>query len=229
MARVIADEERRLPKRHLIAQNVANFRLALHDGDLVPEASIIHFHYAYSEAADWNRGLKRAIGCDETGFAGKADPFYRRQAWNFMLSGGAIFNNLDYSFTVGHEDGTDATNQAPGGGSAALRRQLKVLSEFLHGFDLAKLEPDSLLVARAPGVTVRALSQPGKAHALYAQGRGPTTLWLNLAEGRWTAEWIAVEDGRVLMRVTVPTTGKGAVALASPNFADGVALRLVRQ
>ena len=25
---------------------------------------------------------------------------YRRQAWNFVFSGGGLFNNLDYSFTV---------------------------------------------------------------------------------------------------------------------------------
>ena len=42
---------------------------------------------------------------------------------SFLLSGGALFNNLDYSFTVGHEDGTDATNKAPSGGGPALRRQ----------------------------------------------------------------------------------------------------------
>ncbi len=190
IARVITDEESRLPNRHLIAQNVANFRLALNDGDLVPEASIVNFHYAYPEAAEWNRGLNRVIGCDETGFAGKDDAHYRRQAWRFMLSGGALFNNLDYSFTVGHEDGCDAVNQAPGGGSPALRQQLKVLSDFLHRFDLARLHPDPLLVVRRPGVVAHVLSQPGKAHAIYVQGRSPTTLVLNLAAGSWTAEWV---------------------------------------
>ena len=146
IAAVITEEERKLPQRHLIAQNIANFRLALNDGDLVPEAGIIHFHYAYPEAVDWNRGLNRVIGYDETGFAGNKDETYRRQAWNFVMNGGAVFNNLDYSFTTGHEDGADTANKAPGGGSPALRRQLKVLSDFLHRFDLAKLQPDSLLV-----------------------------------------------------------------------------------
>jgi hypothetical protein len=84
IGRVIVDEESRLPQRHLIAQNVANFRLPLNDGDLVPDAGIIHFHYAYPEAVDWNRGPNRVIGYDETGFAGKTDATYRRQAWNFV-------------------------------------------------------------------------------------------------------------------------------------------------
>jgi len=227
IARIIADEESRLPNRHLIAQNVANFRLAVNDDDLVPEASIVNFHYAYPEAVEWNRGLKRVIGCDETGFAGQGDAHYRRQAWRFMLSGGALFNNLDYSFTVGHEDGSDTANQAPGGGSPALRQQLKVLSEFLHGFELARLHPDPLLVARAPGVVTHALSDPGNAHAIYVQGRGPTTLMLNLAEGTWTAEWISVEDARVLRRETVVAKKGEASALASPGFTDAAAVRIL--
>lgn len=227
IAKVIADEESRLPQRHLIAQNVANFRLALNHGVLVPEAGLLHFHYAYPEVVEWNRGLNRVIGCDETGFAGNSDATYRRQAWNFVLSGGGVFNNLDYSFTVGHEDGSDTSNKAPGGGSPTLRRQLRVLSDFLHRFGLAKLQPDSLLVQRAPGVVVRTRSQPGKAHALYVQGRGPTTLTLNLTRGRWTTEWISVVDGKVLKRENVSSKGK-PVELVSPDFTDGVAVRIVR-
>jgi len=227
IAQVVADEESRLANRHLIAQNVANFRLAVNDGDLVPEASIINFHYAYPQAVDWNRGVNRVIGCDETGFAGKGDAHYRRQAWRFVLSGGALFNNLDYSFTVGREDGSDTENQAPGGGSPALRRQLKVLSEFLHGFELATLHPDPLLVGRAPGVETYVLSDSGKAHAIYVQGRGPTTLALNLAEGTWSAEWISVEDGRVLQRNTIAARAGQASELRSPPFIEAAAIRIL--
>lgn len=228
IARAIVSEESRLPKRHLIAQNVANFRLPVSDDDLVPEASILNFHYAYPEVVDWNRGLRRVIGYDETGFAGNDDVTYRRQAWNFVMSGGALFNNLDYSFTAGHEDGTDTDNKAPGGGSPTLRRQLKVLSDFIHGFDLATLEPDPLLVERASGVVARVLSAPPTAHALYLQGRGPTTLQLRLPAGAWSAEWVSVENGTVLKREDVHV-GSEAAALTSPEFGDAVALRLLRQ
>lgn len=227
IARAIADEESRLSQRHLVAQNVANFRLALNDDDLVPEASIINFHYAYPEALDWNRGIRRVLGYDETGFAGSRDETYRRQAWNFVLSGGGLFNSLDYSFTVGGENGADTVNRAPGGGSPALRRQLKVLSEFLHEFDLAKLQPDPLLVGRSPGVVVRSLSHSGRAHAIYLEGRGPTTLSLHLAKGRWSADWISVTDGSVLKRETISSNGR-VTDLTSPDFTDAIAIRLKR-
>ncbi len=45
------------------------------------------------------------IGNNETGFKGTADTPYRIQAWDFLMAGGALYNNLDYSFTVGHERG----------------------------------------------------------------------------------------------------------------------------
>ena len=28
------------------------------------------------------------------------------EGWEFLLAGGGLYNNLDYSFTAGHEDGT---------------------------------------------------------------------------------------------------------------------------
>jgi hypothetical protein len=110
-----------------------------------------------------------------------------------------------------------------------LRRQLKVLSDFIHGSDLAQLEPNPLLVARAPGVVPRVLSaRDGKAHALYLQGRAPTILELRLTKGRWVAEWIAVESGAVLRRETMKA-GKPTTALRSPEFKDAIALRLLRE
>ena len=228
MARTVADEESRLPHKHLIAQNVANFRLAIGDEDLVPEASILNFHYAYPEAVEWNRGLHRVIGCDETGCAGRDDATYRHQAWNFIFSGGALFNNLDYSFTVGHEDGQDLTNQAPGGGSPTLRRQLKVLSDFLHGLDLAHMAPDYATVRRAPGVVVRGLSAPGRQYAFYLSGRGPTFVQLHLPAGTYAVQWMVVETGRLLAQQALHVQNNCA-ELKSPEFQDAIALHVLHQ
>ena len=227
IARIITDEESRLPQRHLIAQNVANFRLPVRPSDLAPGISIVNFHYAYPEAATWNLPLGTVIGYDETGFAGRADATYSRQAWNFLFSGGALFNNLDYSFTVGHEDGTDTDNKAPGGGSPALRSRLKVLSKFLHSFDLARLRPDCDLVESSPGVVTRVLSSPGREYALYMEGRSPTDLSLDLPAGRWRAEWMNPVDGTVLQRVRLEHDG-GLRRLTSPSFTESIALRIAR-
>lgn len=94
----IGDEEAMLPNRQLIAQNFANFRYPLPEADQA--VSILNFHYAYPEAVRLNYGWDRVIGLDETGFADPDDATYRRQAWYFLLAGGGLYNNLDYSFTV---------------------------------------------------------------------------------------------------------------------------------
>lgn len=227
IAQIITDEESSLPKTHLIAQNVANFRHAVNQDDLVPEASIINFHYAYPEAVTWNRGWNRVIGYDESGFAGRKDITYRRQAWNFIMSGGGLFNSLDYSFYVGSEDGLTTTNEAPGGGSLALRQQLKVLSDFLHHFELSKLNPDGDAVAFAPGVVTRTLSHPGAQYLTYLEGRGPTTLHYALPSGHWQIEWIDTMTGEVIRSETAVVNAE-TTPFPSPEFSGEIAVRIFR-
>lgn len=81
-----------------------------------------------------NRGVARAIGFNETGFGGLGDDAYRTQGWNYLLCGGSLYGNLDFSFGVGHEDGSDtprfSTPLYDSGGSPALRRQLAILLRF---------------------------------------------------------------------------------------------------
>ncbi|MEM7655313.1 MAG: hypothetical protein AAF399_04225 [Bacteroidota bacterium] len=124
LAAVVAETEQNLPQKHLVAQNFTNFSHSLPEVD--PNISILNFHYAWPEAVSMNYGWDRPINFDESGFAGRADTTYLHQAWAFILAGGAVFNNLDYSFAVGEETGTD-TSAAPGGGSARLRSQLAFL------------------------------------------------------------------------------------------------------
>ncbi|HTV14475.1 MAG TPA: hypothetical protein VME68_07155, partial [Acidobacteriaceae bacterium] len=165
---------------------------------------------------------------DETGFLGRDDAAYRRQAWNFMLSGGGAFDALDYSFTPGHEDGTDTAPNGPGGGSPELRRELRVLSEFVNGLPLAHMRADASVVASAPGVVAHALAWTGETYAVYFDERGPVTVQLALPSGVYTARWISVMDGSDTGAQEVKADGT-ATALRSPEFADGIALRIERE
>ena len=101
--------------------------------------------------------------------AGTNDFPYRREAWEFILAGGGLFNNLDYSFTVGHEDGTFLypTNQ-PGGGNPHFRKEMRVLKEFIHGFDFIRMSPATNVLHGFPEeLSGRVLAKPGKAYAVY--------------------------------------------------------------
>jgi hypothetical protein len=225
VAEWITSQESSLQNKHLIAQNYTNFRLPIRQ--LLPGVSIANFHYAYPEAVSWNYGLDKVISYDETGFMGRDDDLYRRQAWSFMMSGGGIFDALDYSFSPGHEDGNDTEPNGPGGGSHALRQQLHVLSEFLQSFTLADLHPDVQTVKHAGGTIARALSNPGHEYGMYFDGDGPVKVALDLSAGRYSGEWVNVKTGSIERLEDIRAVGQ-EVVLESPEFRNGIALRLKR-
>lgn len=222
----ISSEEATLPSKHMTAQNYANFRFPVRQ--LLPGVSIVNFHYAYAEAVQENYGLDKAIAYDETGFLGRDDAAYRRQAWNFLLSGGSTFDSLDYSFSPGHEDGSDLEANGPGGGSPTLRRQLAILRKFLDGFSLLDLQPDQQTVKHSAGSAARVLSYPGREYAIYLDGSGPCELTLNLMKGQYSAEWVNVATGEIQRSESIHHPG-GTTVLTSPRFIEGMALRIVRQ
>jgi hypothetical protein len=194
---------------------------------LLPNVDIVNFHYAYPDAVTLNYGLGKAISYDETGFLGRDDDAYRRQAWNFMLSGGSVFDSLDYSFTTGHEDGSYSEPNGPGGGSPDLRHQLHILSQFLQSFPLLDLRPDTRTVKHTAGATARVLSNPGKQYAIYLDGSGPTELTLELPRGQYSCEWVNVKTGTIEQLESFIHEA-GNKVLASPAFQNGIALRLKR-
>lgn len=226
VAEWITSEEAQLPNKHLIAQDCCNFRYAVRQ--LIPQVSVVNFHYAYPEAASLNYGLGKALSYDETGFLGRDDQSYARQAWNFMLSGGGVFDHLDYSFSVGHEDGSDTEPNGPGGGSAGLRRRLRILSEFLHGLPLVEMAPDFVTVKHAGGVVTHALSSSKGECAIYLDGDGPTEIVLGLPPGEYELSWVDVMHGGTSGMESLDSTGKEKV-IKTPAFKDGIAMRLRRR
>jgi hypothetical protein len=225
VAQWIASEESSLPNKHLIAQNYANFGVPVRD--LAPGIGMVNFHYAYPVAVEANYGLAKAIGYDETGFLGREDGTYARQAWNFMLSGGSLFNSLDYSFSAGREDGSDAEPNGPGGGSPLLRRQLGILSRFLNSMPLPDLARDSLTVRHANGLYARVLSTPGGNYAMYFDGDGPSLITMELPAAGYSGEWINIETGAATPLTPFRHAG-GERAIQTPEFRGGIALRLTR-
>jgi hypothetical protein len=229
IASVIAETEKDLPRRHLIAQNIANEKAKIDRPN--PAVSLFNFHYAAPPATvGMNYGLKKAIGDDETGFRGTHDKPYRIEAWDFVIAGGALFDNLDYSFTTDREDGTDpVVEPTPGGGGPAYRGQLQVLKRFIEGFDFIKMAPDNNVIVAAvpPGTSARALSEPGRAYAIYIHGGPKGGLSLRLPAGRYRAEWLDTISGRIANTQELEARGE-PVKLAAPEYRDDVALRIRR-
>jgi hypothetical protein len=246
VASLIRETESKLPERHLIARNVANFAQAVTEPH--PAISILHFHYARPPVAvAMNYGLGRLIGFDETGFDGTLDFPYRIQAWDFILAGGGHYNHLDYSFTVGHEDGTFAFPKTqPGGGGPELRRQLKTLIDFMEGFEFLRMAPRNELILGGvpPEASARLLAEDGRAYALYLHhgkvlrdyvpryvvrpGRQRATLVVNLPAGAYTARWWHPLTGRIEGPEEFDHPG-GPRYLLTPEYQQDLALELRRR
>lgn len=230
MTHVLADTMKDWPQPFLISWNIANAKEVVNNPH--PAVSIFNFHYAAPpDTVAMNWGLNKVIGDNETGFRGTNDLPYRTEAWDFIFAGGALFNHLDYSFTVGHEDGTfvyPATQ--PGGGNATLRRQLHILSAFIHGFNFVRMKPDNSIIRGgvSAGGSARALVEPGKAGAIYVRQPGTNSIALQIAlpEGKWSVDWIDTKSGENVGHAQINDSRTNT--LNSPTFSEDIALRILK-
>lgn len=169
IAEVIQQSQASRQHRSLISQNIANGSQAIQQPH--PAVSIFNFHYAAPpDAIAQNYGLAKVIGDNETGFRGTNDAPYRMESWDFIIAGGGLFNHLDYSFAVGHEDGSFIyPSSQPGGGNPVLRRQFRILRDFIHGFRFWEMRPENSILkgGLTSRATARALVNPGKEYAIY--------------------------------------------------------------
>ncbi|HYT91113.1 MAG TPA: DUF6298 domain-containing protein [Gemmataceae bacterium] len=235
---VIVDAEKGLPHRHLIAQNVANGAARIEKPN--PHVAVFNFHYATPPTAvELNYSLSRPIGDDETGFKGTGDRAYRTEAWDFLVAGGAVFSNLDYSFTCKHPDGTFQVTTSPGGGGPELRRQLGILKRFLDGFEFVRMKPANDLLRKqqitpepvpkgakpGPAATVRVLAERGRQYAVYVRGGVAVELTLELPAGGYRAEWLNPRTGQVDRAEDFRHNG-GERSLVAPAYTEDIALRL---
>jgi hypothetical protein len=231
---------------HLISQNIANFKAKVENPN--PAVSILNFHYATPpDTVGLNYASGRVLGENETGFRGTNDSQYRMEGWDFIVAGGGLFNNLDYSFTAGHEDGTFVYPETqPGGGNPTLRRQFGFLKELIQRFDFVHMRPDNELVKTElpSGASIRALVRPARDYVIYVRTGlgdwkkhpdaktsfkdGELSLQLNLPAGEFVAEWFDTKLCSCLAR-TQFTHASGSRGIAAPAFEDDIALTVRRK
>jgi hypothetical protein len=163
------------------------------------------------------------------------------------MAGGGLFNHLDYSFTVGHEDGTFGPLPAtqPGGGTPALRSQFRILHEFLMGLDFIHMAParDVLKSVTPEGAGVRVLAEPGRSYGIYvyhvkrkgegedrgkfvvATGAQRAALTLDLPAGKYSAAWVDTKTGDERGKEKFTHAG-GDRVFNAPEHSEDIALRI---
>jgi hypothetical protein len=177
-----------------------------------------------------NYGLNKAIGDNETGFKGTNDAHYRMEGWEFMLAGGGLYNNLDYSFVVGHEKGDFSyPKNQPGGGSPAFRHQMFLLQDFLNSFQFIKMKPNnSVLKGGLPDKAhAYVLAEPGQQYAVYIFGGEQAKPVLDLPAGNYKVEWLNPFSGKIQKKDRLKHDG-GPATLTSPGYNPDIALKIVR-
>jgi hypothetical protein len=221
----IVDAEKELIHKHIISLNIANGRQKV--VNLHPAVRLVNFHYCVPpDVVEMNYGLNMPIGENETGFRGKDDVTYRTEGWEFILAGGALYNNLDYSFTPKHPDGTFRDYESPGGGSPELRRQLSILKKFIHSFNFIDMAPDNSIIKDRPeDATVWALAERGKQYALYLKDGGQGHLKLELPANSYVVEWVDTKTGEIAKREAIMHP-EGVATLEPPEYTEDIALRI---
>ena len=78
---------------------------------------------------------------------------YRQEAWAFLLNGGAVYDGLDWSFTLDSPNGLSATSPVPAsGGGAQLRGWLGSLRSFMGSIDFVHMGRNpNVITAGVPG------------------------------------------------------------------------------
>lgn len=229
IADVIVETEKDFKHKHLISQNVANGKQKVQNPH--QSISIFNFHYASPpDTVAMNYQLNKVIGDNETGFKGTNDTHYRMEGWEFILSGGGLYDNLDYSFVAGHEDGTFVYPKSqPGGGNPGFRKQMKILNEFIHSFEFVNMKPDNKIVKGGLPEKGRAtaLVESGRQYAIYFFGGPKASPKIDLPAGTYRIEWLDPVTGKTDRSESKHSGGK--LTLTSPDYAPDVALRIMRR
>ena len=179
----IVQVEGALPAPHLISQTMSGWK----ERSANPAVSIFDFPGPSSEKIALNDHLPKINAFANIVGLGTGDKAYRLRGWELILAGGAVFLCRDFSFTPDYEAGAPFLPPGNyGGGSRSLRKQLEILKDFIYGFNFIRMSPDPAVVKSVPqGATVRALSEPGRAYAIYI---GPKQVPTTYYSVRWTGQ-----------------------------------------
>jgi hypothetical protein len=249
MINVIKETEESLPARHLIAQQIEGSMDGPVDFSDDPDVKVIVTQYDWAagdqmgglKGLDYEYGHNKVIELNETdyypvwyGEGNDKISASRVEAWEFVVGGGAGFNQLNGLYTVKNPAGKTEDNKL-------ICTSLSKLKEFMHSFDFLKMKPDRNFVIHGipENVFYRCMSEYGKQYALYMHhsirkgesyyfinpGKYSENIIISLPEGNYHAEWINPADGRVIETEDIKGNGN-ELTLKTPQYNIDIALRI---
>ena len=227
IALTVKKVEQKLPKKHLIAQNFANTYLKIKNLD--SNVSILNFHYAYPpKTVTDNYSLNKPVSFDET-FEGLNAVERRKEAWTFMMAGGAVYNNLDWSFTNDDMTGEGINTSDKHKSGEDVRNQLEILQRAMADFDFISASPLDRTY-KIDGIDLYGLGINGKDYMMYLlknKSVSPSTWNFSLSEGKYILKWMDPSDGHITQEQTIRST-QGHINIRIPSFDKDQVLRIKR-
>ncbi|HJZ41618.1 MAG TPA: DUF6298 domain-containing protein [Bacteroidales bacterium] len=230
LAGVIAETEQDLPKKHLIAQNLANTYYKI-DTLCHPSVSVLNYHYAFPpNTVPDNYSINLPVCFDETANGCNA-PDRRIEAWAFLLAGGAVYNNLDWSFAIDDQTGRGRNPAGRRRSGVEVKQQLSVLKHFMDTFDFIRAKPIE------PG---RIRNMPEKVLWYGLENKEVLTIYflkqtgivipkalLEISPGNYELTWIDPIDGSIIRKIKI-INKENSLPLEFPDFPDDLLLSLKR-
>jgi hypothetical protein len=187
---------------------------------------------------DYNYRYNKPIELNETAYypffyKGDAIGASRVESWEFIVGGGASFNQLNSLYSTPNP-------AAEGTGIDVVLNSLKNLKDFMYSFDFIKMQRDtSFVIGGVPEQAfARGISEPGKQYAFYMHhsklvgdnyvvqpGIYQENLTLNIPAGNYKIDWIDPVTGNVVSTENISYSGERCV-LATPEYKIDIALRI---
>lgn len=248
---VVAETEKSLPKKHLIAAQVEGPVGGPLDLSGYPKVSVIVTQYVWQSGFQMGgmKGLEleydhqKPIEFNETDwypmwYKGDIIGDSRVEAWEFIVGGGGSFNHLNGRY-MAEDPGANTPD------NAQIVRALKSLRDFMYSFDFLKMSPQRVFLVSGipPGAYCRGISETGKQYALYHHhsrkiadntsaytvtlGSYVEDLEINLPGGTYQADWVDPASGALLGSETFTHQG-GDRIFSTPAHTVDIALRIKR-
>ncbi len=233
----IVEAEASLPKKHLISVDYSNEGIVIPEEDLsgyYRNISVFNHHYdrnARSATLNYDR-VNRVLSFNETGLMPPSTPQYRIQGWKYIFSGGALYNNLDFTFQVGYEDGSGGTNFTCAWYSACsdpqTKYQMAALLRFVQSIPFINMKPDFSVVAVNYGdENIYPFVWKGHEYAVYFEGGSRAKIKLHIPDGVWIVRWINPSDLKIISNEKIKISGNFC-ELLGPEYTDDVLLHITK-
>ena len=241
------EAEDKLPKKHMLAQQLEigvdyadDDRIALIVTQYVGVASrqiggvvALNSMYRYGKPIEINES-----GYVPVWFQEHIEEVSRIEAWEFMIGGGAAYNQLNGYFLPSNPSGDHEMNHK-------IMRGLKRLRTFLEGFEFAKMTRDNHIVSKVSiGASVNVIAEKGKQYAMYMHHSFPNfgklyqyyydpnfgefepTLTIKIEKGGYTVTFVDPATLDEIGRAKISSDG-GDLKLVCPRYHLDLAVKII--